>query len=135
MPAAASRATSRTPIRLTETDFEILAALVDAAPTTLPGAALLAQEVGRAKVSPDHRAPPGLVRLNSVVTYEDIATGQVRTLQVGLPRDASIDDNRISVLTPVGAALIGLSVGQTFDWAMADGRPRTVRVVAVDGPT
>jgi regulator of nucleoside diphosphate kinase len=134
MSAAASRAPSRTPIQLTETDFEILAALLDAAPATLPGAALLAEEVGRARVAPDRRAPPGLVRLNSVVTYRDVATGQERRLQLGLPRDASIDDNRISVLTPVGAALIGLSVGQTFRWAMPNGRARAVTVVAVEHP-
>jgi regulator of nucleoside diphosphate kinase len=134
MPAAASRAPSRTPIQLTETDFEILSALVDAAPEALPGAALLAEEVARARVSPDRRAPAGLVRLHSVVTYEELATGQVRTLQLGLPKDASIDDNRISVLTPVGAALIGLSVGQRFAWTGPDGRARAVKIVAVEQP-
>jgi len=132
MVAQMPRAPIGAPIHLTESDFEILSALVDAAPATMPGAALLAEELQRAKIVTDRRASPSLVRLGSVVAYEDVASGQVRSLQIGLPKEASIDDNRISVLTPVGAALIGLAVGQVFQWTAPDGRLRKVKVVSVD---
>jgi regulator of nucleoside diphosphate kinase len=52
-------------------------------------------------------------------------------VRVSLPRDASIDDNRISVLSPVGAALIGLTAGEAFHWTDPEGRARGVRVLAV----
>jgi len=45
------------------------------------------------------------------------------------PQDADPSDGKISVMAPVGSALLGLSVGQSIDWCFPDGRPRTLRVV------
>lgn len=128
---AKTKARKRPAIHLTEADYETLSTLVDAASPDNPGAALLAEELDRAVVVRSANSARSFVRLNSRVTYEDVATGQVRDLQVGLPRDASIDDNRISVLTPVGAALIGLRPGDTFEWTDAGGRTRTLKVMSV----
>jgi regulator of nucleoside diphosphate kinase len=50
---------------------------------------------------------------------------------VVLPHDASIDERRVSVLAPIGAALIGLSVGQRIDWQIVDGRVRRLSVLEV----
>lgn len=126
---AKTKARKRPAIHLTEADYETLSTLVDAASPDNPGAVLLAEELERAVVS--RSGARSFVRLYSRVTYEDVATGQVRDLQVGLPKDASIDDNRISVLTPVGAALIGLRPGDTFEWTDAGGRTRTLKVMSV----
>lgn len=127
-----TRAAKNPTVHLTETDFEILSSLVGAVSPEFPGAALLARELDRAVVvRDDGAASRKLVQLNSRVEFEDVATGQVREMQICLPRDASIDDHRISVLTPVGAALIGMRVGQTFAWMDAGGRTRTLKVLAV----
>lgn len=53
-------------------------------------------------------------------------------MRLSLPRDASIDEGRISVLTPVGAALIGMTAGEIFHWTDSDGRQRGVRVLTID---
>lgn len=134
MRAAEIAAPARPPIHINEADHERLSELVDALTDPGPGAALLAEELDRAVVvGPRYRGQP-FVRLNSTVDYEDVATGQVRRLRVVLPADARIEEQSVSILSAAGAALIGLRAGQTMRWETADGRARTLRVLAVDEP-
>jgi regulator of nucleoside diphosphate kinase len=72
--------------------------------------------------------PADVVTIGAEVTFRDAVTGADETVRVVLPQDASIDDGRVSVLAPIGAALIGLSVGQRIDWRLADGRVRHIEV-------
>lgn len=131
MQAAKPVSPSRPPIHLTEADYDKLSDLVDALASPSPGATLLAQELDRAViVGARYRGEP-FVKLNSVVDYEDVTTGQVRRLRVVLPADARIEDNAVSILSPAGAALIGLKVGQSMHWEVADGRTQTLKVLAV----
>lgn len=131
MQTAKPSSTSRPAIHLTEDDYDKLSALVGALSSPSPGAALLAQELDRAAiVGARYRGQP-FVKLDSIVDYEDLATGQVRRLRVVLPKDARIEDNTVSILSPAGAALIGLKVGQSMHWEVADGRTQTLKVLAV----
>lgn len=98
-----------------------------------PGAELLARELDRAIVVRDTQAGPAFVRLGSWVEYRDQLTGRTRRVQVTPPDAADIDECRLSVLSPVGAALIGLAAGDTFGWTGPDGRPRLITIEAV-GP-
>ncbi len=118
-------------IYVTEADFEILSNLAEAAAGRAPGGRVLAGEMARAVIVEGDEPPRPFVRIGSQVEYLDLSNGQARAVRVGLPRDASIDDNRISVLSPVGAALIGLTVGETFQWTDPEGRARGVRLLAV----
>ena len=118
-------------IYVTEADFEILSNLADAAAGRAPGGRVLAEEMARALIVEPGEAPRPFARIGSSVDYHDLSNGQTRTVRLSLPRDASIDDNRISVLTPVGAALIGMTAGETFHWTDPEGRARGVRVLAV----
>ncbi|MBS0490245.1 MAG: GreA/GreB family elongation factor, partial [Proteobacteria bacterium] len=72
------------------------------------------------------------VRLGSKVTYRDLILKRDRTVRVGLPGEADVDENRISVLAPVGAALIGLSVGDVFRWEAPDARLREIEVLSIE---
>lgn len=118
-------------IYVTKADFEILSNLAEAAAGRALGGQVLAAEMDRAVIVAFDEAPLPFARIGSGVDYQDLTSGQARTVRLTLPRDASIDDNRISVLTPVGAALIGMTAGETFHWTDAEGRPRGVRVLAV----
>lgn len=118
-------------IYVTEADFEILSNLAEAAAGRALGGQVLAAEMDRAVIVAFDAAPLPFARIGSRVDYQDLTSGQTRTVRLTLPRDASIDDNRISVLTPVGAALIGMTAGEAFHWTDAEGRPRGVRVLAV----
>lgn len=118
-------------VYVTEADFEILSNLADATAGRAPGGRVLADEMARAVIVEPGEAPRPFVRIGSRVEFQDLSSGQTRDVRVSLPRDASIDDNRISVLSPVGAALIGLTVGEAFHWTDPEGRTRGVRVLAV----
>lgn len=95
----------------------------------------LLDEVERARVLPSQDMPADVVTIGAEVTFRDAATGADETVRVVLPQDASIDDGRVSVLAPIGAALIGLSVGQRIDWRLADGRVRRIEVREVHQAT
>jgi regulator of nucleoside diphosphate kinase len=87
--------------------------------------------MNRAVIVEPGQAPYPFVGVGSTVDYQDLSSGQVRRVRLSLPRDASIDEGRISVLTPVGAALIGMTAGETFHWTDNDSRARGVRVLAI----
>lgn len=120
---------------LDEAQYERLAGLAREAAKRLPelGEQLL-EEIERADVVPSDQLPPDVVTVGSDVTFRDSATGRTQTVQLAFPAQADIKERRVSVLTPVGAALIGLSAGQSIDWEMSDGNVRQLTVVEVSRP-
>ena len=89
----------------------------------------LAPELDRADIVPFHTVPPNVVTMTSRVGFKDETTGEFRTVTIVYPQDADPSDGKISVMAPVGSALLGLSVGQSIEWCFPDGRPRTLRVI------
>jgi regulator of nucleoside diphosphate kinase len=68
--------------------------------------------------------------MNSEVVYEDCATGVRRTVRVVFPKDADPARHHVSVLAPIGSALLGLKVGQQIEWQLPAGR-RRISVVEI----
>jgi regulator of nucleoside diphosphate kinase len=97
-------------------------------------ARLLMEETDRAEVVPAGQLPAGVVEVGSVVEFRDAATGETQRMQLVFPGEADITKKRISVLSLIGAGLIGLSQGQSIDWPTQDGRLRRLTVLRVDGP-
>lgn len=97
-----------------------------------PGAAALASELERANVVEPGEMPANVVTMNSRVTCVDDVGGGTHQLTLVYPRDADVDRHRVSVLAPVGTALLGLSVGQSIDWNVPGGRSLRLRVTAID---
>jgi regulator of nucleoside diphosphate kinase len=119
-------------IMITMDDVRRLSLLANSSMTRFPRVAhFLARELDRANVVPGEFDLPGVVRMGSQVTYRDEKTGRVRKVTLVYPHEADIDLNRISVLTPVGAALIGLSVGQTIEFQTPIREKRSLTVMAV----
>lgn len=94
----------------------------------------LLYELDRAEVLPDNRVPYDAVRMGSTVRYRT-GDGAERTATLAYPADADIGAGRISVLTPVGTALIGLRPGQSISWRTRTGRRQVLTVLAVTPPT
>ena len=117
---------------LSETDAERLSALalraIDAQPVV---AGLLLAEIERAEVRPDPQTPDKAVGMGATVQFLDEVSGRRRTDELVYPQDADIAADRISVLTPIGAGLIGLSEGQTIAWPDRDGHTRLLRILEV----
>lgn len=92
----------------------------------------LLYELDRASVVLDAELPPDVVRMGSRVRFR---TGRdERTVTLSYPADADIASRRISILTPVGTALIGLRAGQSITFRTRDGRPQMLTVLAVHPP-
>jgi len=113
-------------------DVELLRAFIDAAyGRDRTAVEALEAELHRAEVVPREALPPSVVRVGSQVVYVDDGTGERRAVTLVLPPDADAARGRVSVLAPIGAALIGLSVGDAIDWPLPNGRSRRLRVCAV----
>jgi regulator of nucleoside diphosphate kinase len=130
MESAMTHAANLPPISVTTTDFDRLRALAQA--STL-AAEFLAREIDRARLIEPEAAGDKLVTMNSRVRYRDDVTGQERTVTLVYPGEADIEAGRLSVLTPVGAALIGLSTGQSIEWMSPSGGVRSLTVTGVIG--
>lgn len=127
---------SRDRIYVSETDHERLRALVEQHQEGRDAAAAerLDAELDRAVRVPDGQVPPDVVTMNSRVVYEDGATGRLREVTLVYPTAADLREGRLSVLAPVGAALLGLSAGQSIAWTLPDGREVELRVRSVQPP-
>ncbi|RDV04066.1 nucleoside diphosphate kinase regulator [Undibacter mobilis] len=119
------------PITLSRSDCDRLDRLASAAASS-PTSDFLAREVARATVVPSETAPCGVVAMGSTVTFRDDTTAQARTITLVYPDEADLAHGRISVLTPVGAALIGLPVGESIEWQTPDGGWRLLTVLRVE---
>lgn len=117
-------------IYITIADYDRLSEIAPEHETAAVGPALLSRELDRAHIV-GANSRRRFVRLDSTVTYEDVETGRERTVRLVLPRDADIDRGRISVLSPVGAALVGLPAGREFEWQDREGRRHAIRVIAI----
>jgi regulator of nucleoside diphosphate kinase len=118
------------PISVVTTDFDRLRLLAQA-PTD--AAKFLAREIERAHLIEPEEAGERLVTMNTRVRYRDDVTGQERTVTLVYPGEADISAGRVSVLTPVGAALIGMTAGQSMEWESPSGGLRSLTVLAVNG--
>lgn len=121
---------SRNPeLTMTENDYTKLSALV--ANVSTKTAEQLELELDRAKIVQENEIPKDVVAMNSVVKFIDMENNQESTMTLVYPNDANIDENKVSILAPVGAALIGLRVGQTIDWPLPNGTTKHLKVVEV----
>jgi regulator of nucleoside diphosphate kinase len=111
-------ANRRTPITVRETEHDVLTDLALAALGRAPGGVLLFEELARAKVTRD--LPPFVVGIGSVATFTYNGS-RYRDYELVYPRSADFAKRKISVLTPVGAMLLGLAEGQAIEWTSDDG--------------
>jgi regulator of nucleoside diphosphate kinase len=123
------------PIAIRPRDIEQLGRLANAAMEKYPQTAeFLAREVDRADVLTSLAPPPGLVSMGSRVEFRCGEGSATRTMTLVYPHETDAEAGRISVLTPIGAALIGLSVGQSIEWQTPAGEWRSLTVLRADPP-
>ena len=118
-------------ILLSRADFDALDRLVGDLPGTGP-AGLLQQELDRAEVCDDVDMPRDVVGLNRWLHYADDRHPEVRRVQLVLPREADIDAGRVSILSHVGAGLIGRKEGQSINWPDPSGETRRLTAVLIE---
>lgn len=96
-----------------------------------PTAPLLDEELARARLVAADQIGPDIVTMNSLVICRNELSGEQHEIELVYPHEADAGLGRVSVLAPVGAALLGLAVGSSIEWPLPGGRSTRVRVVAV----
>lgn len=116
-------------IFITDQDYHRLMTLVAQEESTMAEA--LEEELSRANVIAQAEIPRDVVTMNSKVKFWDASTDHESEITLVYPQDANLQEGRVSVLAPVGIALLGLSVGQSIDWKMPNGAVKKLKVKAV----
>ena len=119
------------PITVSTLDLARLEALLEKQPES-DAVTRLENELDRAKVVAPADVPDNIVTMNSTITFAMASGKETFTKTLCYPRDMDSSNNKISVLAPIGAALLGLSVGQTIEWPAPNGKTLQVSISAVD---
>ena len=120
------------PITVSSRDLARLEVLLESpALRHLPAAVALGKELERATILAPEQMPADVVTMNSTIECVDELSGETHRITLAYPNEADVANHRVSVLAPVGSALLGLSVGNVIDWQAPGGRELRVRVTAV----
>lgn len=119
------------PIIITRADLQRLEALLNGLAEYGPAAQALEDELSRAQVVGHDQVPAGVVTMNSRVCCRDEGTGKEYQLTLVYPQEAG-KEGAVSVLAPVGTALLGLTVGQHIDWPAPGGKLLKLTLLSVD---
>ena len=112
-------------IIITKTDLQRLLPMLDVHTSdSLEG------ELHRAVIVEPRAVPADVVTMNSEVVYEDCTTFAKRCVRIVYPKDADAARGHVSVLAPIGSALLGLRVNQSIEWRVPSGTKR-IRVVEI----
>jgi len=123
---------ARPPITILQSEADALADLaLSAQGKPRLAAQLLLQELGRARTAKPGKLPGDVVGMGSYVLFIDEASQTRHSVQLVYPSQADIELGRVSVLTLIGAGLIGLRRGQCIDWPDRKGRCRRLRILDV----
>lgn|SRR5690606_32539124 len=120
---------SKPNIILSSLDVERLEKLIESLPdNAFPGKAALENELARADVVDPRKVPPSVVTMNSRVKFSVVSTGESFNLTLVYPKDVDAAGDKISILAPVGSALLGLSQGDEIEWPKPGGGMLRVRI-------
>lgn len=115
-----------TKLIITEQDYERLSLLIQHIESD--SSLKLGEELSRAEVVSQTKIPHDIVTMNSTIIFMDENTMKSSEVTLVYPKDADVTKNRVSILAPVGTALLGLQVGQSIDWPMPGGKVRVLKV-------
>jgi regulator of nucleoside diphosphate kinase len=133
MQKTVTRAKARKPtLHISESDYDLIAAYAMGIRTkSLAMSDQVMEEIDRAVVHSDEDLPVDVVKLGAEVEFHDENSGVTRRVRLVMPSDSNVEEGYVSILTPIGAGLIGLRSGQIIDWPGRDGRARSIKVLDV----
>lgn len=126
------RAKKENSLIISKPDYLQLIKLIEQYDT--PAAEALDIELSRADIVPDKNIPADAVAMGSQVTFVDLDSNEEKTINLVYPNEADVTQMKISILSPVGSALIGLRIGGNIDWPVPQGKVRRLKVIAVQHP-
>jgi regulator of nucleoside diphosphate kinase len=111
-------------IYITRSDMTRLRSLIATAKDTRDDLNSLRTELDHAHVVEPREIPADVVTMNSQARLKDLENGEIMTFTLVFPEHASVEHDRISVLAPIGTAMLGQREGDEFDWEVPAGRVR-----------
>ncbi|MFA6412862.1 MAG: nucleoside diphosphate kinase regulator [Syntrophales bacterium] len=117
-------------IFITESDLERLDRLVSGSKKS-PNTDRLKSELERAVVVTSGEIPSDVVTMNSRIIFKELDSDEEMEITLVYPSESDVNSRKISILTPVGSALLGLRAGDIIDWPLPSGKICTYRVISV----
>jgi regulator of nucleoside diphosphate kinase len=131
-PSKPGRADARPRITIDRAHLGRLESLASSAQRRMPALAeRLLEELDRARIVESADMPGDVITIGNAATYRDETTGREQTVILVLPGEADIALGRVSLLTPIGVALLGLAEGASFSWDTRQGETRRLTVTRV----
>jgi regulator of nucleoside diphosphate kinase len=124
--------TQRPALIVSSLDFDRIDAMLSALPAGNAAAAALAAELDRAQIVEPAALPTDRVSMRSTVSFSIDREGSVSRLTLVYPRQLGTAPDQVSVLTPVGTALLGLKVGDEIEWPLPGGELTRLRILGLD---
>ncbi|EGR9007689.1 MULTISPECIES: nucleoside diphosphate kinase regulator [Vibrio] len=119
-------------IILSSLDADRLYALLESLPkNSVPGIEELEQELNRAEIVEPTKMPQDIVTMNSIVRFFVESTKQEFELTLVYPKDMDSNGKNISILAPVGSAMLGLAIGDEIEWPKPGGGTLKVRITEI----
>ena len=116
--------TEQRTIYITQADMKRLQSLVESMRSSREDLKALRSELEHAHVVPQSEIPQDVVTMNSKAKIRDLESGETMTYTLVFPSQANVDDGKISVLAPIGTAMLGHRVGEEFEWHVPAGMVR-----------
>ena len=121
---------SRPAIIINELDAERLDQLLEQPQyAKAPVADALNAELDRAQMCSPDKIPADVVTMNSKVKFRDLSSGEIRIRTLVYPANLTDSEQQLSVMAPVGAALLGLRTGSTIHWSLPNGNQTNLEVI------
>ena len=118
-------------ITVAEEDYNRLSALLEKTDDPTGVAEGLEDELSRADLVPLAEMPEGVVTMNSLVRFVDEDAGKEHEMMLVYPHEVGDADHKVSILAPAGAAMLGLSIGDSIEWPMKGRKPIHLKVIGV----
>ena len=119
------------PLLLSRLDSERIEALLEQSDAHGIDTEALQAELARAEVVEPDQMPGDVITMNSTARFRDEDTGDERELTLVYPKDADGSPDKVSILAPVGSALLGLRIGATIEWPVPGDRTIRLRVLSI----
>lgn len=88
-------------------------------------------ELDRAQLLADNEVPSDLVTMNSIFRFENMSENKQMIMSIVYPQESNAQENKVSILAPLGSALLGLRVGQEINWQFPDGKTKKLKVLEI----
>lgn len=123
---------SRPSITINRLDAERLQRLIEnASKNNYVIAEALELELDRCELVEPEEIPSDVVSMNSKIMFTDLSRNKQMTRTLVYPHALSENEDGLSVMAPIGAALLGLRVGDVIDWPLPGGEPVDLRIDAI----